>query len=245
MNENLNVYNSVREVPKEAQKTIQGGRLKGFTDINPMWRVKSLTEQFGMVGVGWYYEITNKEIIKATEEESIAIVDINLYVKTKDGEWSKPIQGTGGSSFITKEKYGLYISDECFKMALTDALSVSCKQLGMGADIYWMKDRSKYDVHQENSTRKTNTTPTTPATQTKTNINQAKVENKNKGVTKQEGNIRELIGKINEKAKLIARGSNKDKMVEILNEIHGSTNYTTLTDPAKAQKILDELENLK
>lgn len=241
MTENLNVYNSVREVPKEAQKTIQGGRLKGFTDINPMWRVKSLTEQFGMVGVGWYYEITNKEIIKATEEESIAIVDINLYVKTKDGEWSKPIQGTGGSSFITKEKYGLYISDECFKMALTDALSVSCKQLGMGADIYWTKDRSKYDTHQENNTTKTNAT----TAQTKANTNQAKVESKNKVAIKQGGNIKELIEKINEKAKLIARGSNKDKMVEVLNEVHGSTNYTTLTDPEKAQKILDELENLK
>lgn len=245
MTENLNVYNSVREVPKEAQKTIQGGRLKGFTDINPMWRVKSLTEQFGMVGVGWYYEITNKEIIKATEEESIAIVDVNLYVKTEDDEWSKPIQGTGGSSFITKEKYGLYISDECFKMALTDALSVSCKQLGMGADIYWMKDTSKYDTHQGNNTKKINTTPAATTTQQKTNTNQPKVENKNKGATKQEGNIKELIEKINEKAKLIARGSNKDKMVEVLNEVHGSTNYTTLTDPTKAQKILDELENLK
>ncbi|HCC35130.1 MAG TPA: hypothetical protein DEQ02_05645 [Ruminococcaceae bacterium] len=36
------------------------------------------------------------------------------------------------------------MSDECFKMALTDAISVSCKALGFGADVYWDKDRTKY-----------------------------------------------------------------------------------------------------
>ena len=34
-------------------------------------------------------------------------------------------------------------------MAYTDALSVSCKQLGIGADVYWEKDRTKYSVSNE------------------------------------------------------------------------------------------------
>ena len=55
-------------------------------------------------------------------------------------EWSKPIQGTGGASYIAAEKNGLYTSDECYKMALTDAISVACKALGVGADIYWSAD---------------------------------------------------------------------------------------------------------
>ena len=50
--ENLELYNAVREVPKEAQKAIGAGRLKGMTDINPMWRIKVLTEQFGICGRG-------------------------------------------------------------------------------------------------------------------------------------------------------------------------------------------------
>ena len=29
-------------------------------------------------------------------------------------------------------------------MALTDAISVSCKALGVGADVYWDKDDTKY-----------------------------------------------------------------------------------------------------
>jgi len=54
-------------------------------------------------------------------------------------------RGLGGASFVTDEKNGLYQSDECFKMALTDAIGVSCKALGMSADIYFAKDNTKYD----------------------------------------------------------------------------------------------------
>ena len=31
-------------------------------------------------------------------------------------------------------------------MATTDAISVACKQLGIGADIYFANDRTKYDA---------------------------------------------------------------------------------------------------
>lgn len=142
--DNLAIYNAVREVPQEALKEITGGRLKGMTDINPMWRISALTEQFGPCGFGWKYEITEKRLEPGANEEVAAFVDINLYIKV-DSEWSEPIPGTGGSSFVTKESKGLYTSDECFKMALTDAISVACKALGFGADVYWDKDKTKYD----------------------------------------------------------------------------------------------------
>lgn len=140
----LEIYNRVREVPQEAQKTIGGGRLKGMTDINPMWRIKTLTEVFGPAGIGWYYKITEKRLEPGANDEIAAFVDIELYVKHGD-EWSAPIVGTGGAMFVAKEKSGPYTSDECYKMALTDAISVACKAIGMGADVYWQKDRTKYD----------------------------------------------------------------------------------------------------
>lgn len=136
-NENLRYYDAMKEVPKEALKTISGGKLNGMTDINPMWRIKTLTENFGMCGFGWKYEITRQwnetcgQVVKT-------YCNINLYVKV-DGEWSEPIPGTGGSSFATMESKGLYVSDENYKMALTDALSVAMKALGVGADIYWQE----------------------------------------------------------------------------------------------------------
>ena len=148
--ENLEIYNKLKEVPKEAQKPITGGRLNGMTDIKPMWRIEKLTEVFGICGIGWKTKIKNKEILDGANGEKIAIVDIDLYVKI-DGEWSEAIEGTGGSSFVTNETKGLYTSDECFKMAYTDAISVACKSLGMGADIYW--GDSKYNKQQEITTR--------------------------------------------------------------------------------------------
>lgn len=153
MLENLKVYEKIRSVPKEAQKEIGAGRLKGMTDINPMWRIKTLTEQFGMCGIGWYYDLVDKHIEEGANGERVSIVDIKLYVKV-DGEWSKPIYGTGGSKLVNKESAGLYTSDECYKMALTDAISVACKSLGMGADIYYAKDRTKYDLDQKQETSK-------------------------------------------------------------------------------------------
>ena len=140
---NLDLYEKVRFVPDSAKKTIKGGRTSGMTDINPMWRIKVLTEQFGPCGIGWYY-IPTKKWLETSGNEIAAFVDIELYVKV-DGEWSKPIPGNGGSMFASKEKSGIYVSDECYKMATTDAISVACKQLGIGADVYWDSDRTKYN----------------------------------------------------------------------------------------------------
>ena len=142
--DNLRLYNAARFVPEEAKKPIAAGRLKGKTDISPMWRIKKLTEMFGPCGIGWWYVIKDQRITTAGTGEAAAFVDIDLYYR--DGDMvSAPIPGTGGSMFVAKEKSGLYVSDECFKMALTDAISVACKALGIAADVYWDKDRTKYD----------------------------------------------------------------------------------------------------
>ena len=141
--ENLGIYESVRQVPQSAQREIQAGRLKGKTDINPMWRIKALTEQFGPCGIGWKYIITDKRLENGANNEVAAFLDIDLFIKV-DGVWSDAIPGTGGSAFVASERNGLYTSDECFKMALTDAISVACKALGFGADVYWAKDATKY-----------------------------------------------------------------------------------------------------
>lgn len=146
--DNLELYEKVRSVPAEAQKTIAGGRLKGMTDINPMWRIKTLTEQFGICGFGWKTEIVNTWLDTGADGEIIANVEINLYVKY-NGEWSEAIPGIGGSMCVSNDKTGAYTDDECYKKAYTDALSVACKALGIGADVYFAKDKTKYDVKEQ------------------------------------------------------------------------------------------------
>ena len=144
--DNLKYYNLGRVVPAEALKSINAGRLKGMSDINPMWRIKKLTEMFGTCGVGWWYDITDKQIVfDEITKQKATFVDILLYfVDPESGHTSHGIPGTGGASFVAQEKNGAYMSDECFKMALTDAISVAAKALGVGADVYFQKDRTKY-----------------------------------------------------------------------------------------------------
>jgi len=141
---NLEIWSRVSKPPAHALKQIGAGRLKGMTDVNPQWRIKAITESFGMAGVGWYYEIVKTWTEPGASGEVMAFVHIHLHVK--DGEsWSMPIVGVGGSALIAKESSGLRANDEAYKMALTDALSVAMKQLGVASSIYeGLWDGSKY-----------------------------------------------------------------------------------------------------
>lgn len=145
---NTDIWSQFEKTAEEAKKPIEAGRLKGFTDINPMWRFKRLTEVFGPCGIGWKFVITDKHIAPGADGVVSAFVDILLFYK-HEGEWSEGIPGTGGSSFVAKESKGLYTSDECYKMALSDAIGTACKALGMSADIYFSKDRTKYSGQEE------------------------------------------------------------------------------------------------
>lgn len=150
---NLSIYDKLKTTPQEAIKTIGAGRLSGMSDINPMWRIKMLTESFGPCGFGWKYVITSKRLETGCKDQISAFIDIDLFVKVND-VWSDAIPGMGGSSFVTLEKNGLYQSDECFKMALTDAIGVACKALGMSADIYFSKDKTKYTTSETSEAKK-------------------------------------------------------------------------------------------
>ena len=139
------IYGAFANTPKEAQRTIAAGKLKGMTDINPMWRIKTLTQQFGPCGDGWKVDVINMCPVEAGGE-TMAHVVLSLSWRKEDGTWSEGVIGVGGSKLAGKG-VGDGINDEAFKMAFTDALSICCKNLGMSADIYYEKDkqdRTKY-----------------------------------------------------------------------------------------------------
>ena len=148
--DNLEIYNKYREVPKNALRPFDNGNFKG-TDINSMWRIKCLTEQFGVVGHGWTVKVVKlwTEEMKASGE-TYAFAEIEMKVKI-DGEWGEPFSATGGNKLETYVKSKDYYkgSDEAYKMAITDAFGVACKYLGIGADVYWDNDKSKYTDKSE------------------------------------------------------------------------------------------------
>ena len=135
MSDNLKTWMAVCRPPETALKQIGGGRLKGMTDINPQWRYKAMTEQFGTVGIGWKYRVTDRWQHEDATGQIAVFVSVALQIK--DGAiWSDDIHGSGGAMLIAQEKNGLFFSDEAYKMAETDALSVAMKQIGVAADIY-------------------------------------------------------------------------------------------------------------
>ena len=149
--DNLELYNKLREVPGIAKKPIQAGRLKGMTDINPMFRIKALTEVFGPCGMGWWYTIDKQWTETGTDGTVAAFCNISLFYRVGESV-SCGIPGTGGSALVSVEKTGPHTSDEAYKMALTDAISVAAKALGVGADVYWSTDAesTKYAAAEEN-----------------------------------------------------------------------------------------------
>lgn len=137
LDHNLRFYNKGRELPADAIKPIVSGRLKGKSDVNPMWRMKRMTEIFGPIGFGWKYVI-DKQWTETYGTETKCFCNVLLYVRDPETkEWSEPIPGCGGSSIVTLERNGAYVNDEGYKMALTDALSIAMKPLGIGANIWY------------------------------------------------------------------------------------------------------------
>ncbi len=254
------IWDKVRTPPSEALKGIKGGRLSGFTDIDPMWRMQIMTETFGPVGVGWTYVIGNQWIETVGDE---VCVFTNVELKYKQGdEWSAWIPGTGGSKLAAKETNGIHVSDECYKMSLTDALSVAMKAIGVGADVYQGKlshtgggsaaSDSKYSAPQSDD--KPPWVLDTPCPECKGELKKSKFEGtyaycadtkgcgfkaaKKSDLEDPKGNtISELVGRIHEAGKEFEKIGAKGKYKELLNEFK-LDRVENIDDESVATKLL-------
>jgi hypothetical protein abauAB_17813 len=141
----MEIYNKLSHPPENMLRKITGGKLSGKTDINPQWRYKAMNETFGLVGIGWKYEVMQLWTEAGADGEVLSFAQVAIYIKTGD-TWSDPIIGVGGSKLVQFEKGQLVSNDEGFKMAITDAFSTSLKMIGVAAAIYEGKwDGSKYN----------------------------------------------------------------------------------------------------
>ncbi len=134
---NMEIWEALCRPDPKHLKPITAGRLRGKSDINPQWRIKAMTEYFGPCGDGWKFTIDRLWTEPGADGEVMCFAQIGLYWILPDGtDWLGPIPGLGGSTLVQKESKGMYNNDEAFKMALTDALGVAFKMLGVAADVY-------------------------------------------------------------------------------------------------------------
>lgn len=138
---NMELWDKLRTPPQDALKTIKGGRLSGMTDISPTWRYEKLTEELGVCGEGWKYEIVRMWLEPGPDNQVFAFAHVNLYKRGESTKWCEAIPGVGGAMLIALEhdKQGnprLHANDEAYKMAITDAIGTAANRWGLGADVY-------------------------------------------------------------------------------------------------------------
>ena len=96
--DNLLIYEKYKSVPENAIKPFDNGKFKG-TDINTMWRIKCLTEMFGVVGFGWTVKVLRTWTELGANGEIMAFAEVEMKVKI-DGNWSEPFTATGGNLMV-------------------------------------------------------------------------------------------------------------------------------------------------
>jgi len=217
-----------------------------------MWRIKVLTEVFGPSGFGWWtqnvtYEFKEADITPppqkpgdpvTPQKETSVFCELELIVKDPEtGEVSQPIYGVGGNTYIQWGKYGPKASDEAKKMAYTDALSIACKSLGIGHDIWYSNDRTKYTMNSEPAPKPVQKAETTPAA--------APAEQPVEQPAEHTADTAAVINEIDVKLKEIGSKMEKGEKVEFAKNtiypIIGSMNYKACTDITKLIALRDKL----
>ena len=149
----MRIYNQVRSVPSDALSTIEGGPLKGKSNINPQVRWELLTSVFGPAGECFKVEQVARWSETTPSGETAVFCEVNLYYRESPSkEWSAPVFGQGGSMLMRRSTEWVngqpvqvvHIDDEAYKKAYTDAVSVACKALGFAADVYYRQEETKY-----------------------------------------------------------------------------------------------------
>jgi hypothetical protein len=221
IHKNMRFYGLVQDTPQEAQKAFNNGRFSG-TDINPMWRIKKLTEIFGPAGFGWWTQ-NEKYVFESCEATGEIAVFCTLELVVVDPETetvSKPITGVGGNKFVVAQKSGKYCNDEAYKMAYTDALSIACKALGFSHDIYFASDRTKYTMSGDSQPQSSNIpAPTEP--------------------------IQDVMKKVDERVRKLTANMQPEEKKKFAQDViikHiGQMNYLRSEDPVKLKALLETL----
>ena len=230
IHQNMRFYGQVQDTPKEAQKSFNNGRFSG-TDINPMWRIKKLTEVFGPAGFGWWTQNVRYEFVDATETKEVAVFcELELVVKDPEsGEVSQPIYGVGGNTYVAQRQKGPQASDEAKKMAYTDALSIACKALGFSHDIYYQADRTKYTAADIGS-------------ESKPESKETKTESKGEHTA----DTAAVIAEIDQQLAVVGKNMDKDAKLAFAKQtivpIIGSMNYKACTEIDKLVALRDKLK---
>ncbi len=132
---NTALWDRVFPTDPKYTKFVKVGR--GFTTIDAFYQVKTATEVFGPVGIGWGW--TTEE----TFSDGLVIIKMHLWYKHPDsGERSEPVVHYGCKALANKSGR---INEDAVKSATTDALTKALSFIGFNGDVFMgLFDDNKY-----------------------------------------------------------------------------------------------------
>ena len=157
---NLSIWNSVCETdPRHTKSFSRGGGFSG-TAINHTYQTRRATETFGPKGIGWGVEILAENWREGAPilddkhgvigHEVVHILRIKLWYLRSQGTGHLDhergeVVSFGQTTFVGKNKHGIYTDEEAPKKSMTDAESKALASLGFSADIHLgLYDNNKY-----------------------------------------------------------------------------------------------------
>ena len=139
-NPNTALWDKVFPTDPAYTKFVKVGR--GFTTIDAYYQVKTATEVFGPVGLGWGWDTDE------TYTDGMVIVKMYLWYKHPDtGETSQPLVHFGCKALANKSGR---INEDAVKSATTDALTKALSYIGFNGDVFLgLFDDNKYVAMQQ------------------------------------------------------------------------------------------------
>jgi|TARA_R110002073_G_scaffold6875_1_gene39993 hypothetical protein len=138
MNKHMELWNKVSKTDKAHTKEVKFGR--GFTAIDAHYQIRNVTEQFGVVGVGWGWNSTT-EYIHLPNKDVVVVSGVSVWTHADEKNIFGPFNGCKLLYNAKKDQ----LDDDAPKKAITDGLTKAISHLGFNADVFLGKfDGNKY-----------------------------------------------------------------------------------------------------
>jgi len=146
--DNLDVWNRVStvDVTQTKQAKVDGNNV---TAISGTYMIKKATQEWGILGVGWGYEIVEERlddsgpIYDAKQEDVLCTgklhtILVKVWFMNGDAK-SETSAHYGHTKYIYKSKFGFTVDYDYAKKSLTDAIKKCLSMYGFCSDVYMGK----------------------------------------------------------------------------------------------------------
>jgi hypothetical protein len=139
VSENLKLWQSVEKTdPKYTKAFNRAGGFSG-TAINATYLIRKATEQWGPIGGSWGATVEDEKYVPGADETVIHVLRIKFWHPGGN------FHSYGQTTFVGKNKNGMFTDEEAPKKSLTDAITKALAMLGFSADVFLgLYDDNKY-----------------------------------------------------------------------------------------------------